>query len=155
MLKRVVHSLGLVDHSDENPRRKNKVKRKHPQQEKTKEINGVAIPQTHEAKVTNVVATQEMVDTRVITSLNEKGEVKEANELGEGKVDVKMNLLEVIEESYCYAKDFYVSKGKSTRYSRRKGIKGKKPFVPPLPKARLYLGLAWQPSLASVYELSP
>lgn len=64
---------------------------------------------------------------------------------------------EDVEEYYFSAKEFYVSKGssKSTRYSRRKGIKGKKPFVPPLPKARLYKGLGWKPSLATVDDLSP
>lgn len=247
MLKRVVHSLGLVDHTDENPRRRNKVrggtkaspdfglrskdsvvrivlqggqqevyqhplpssklmakypgmfvakpevfkaphqslllpqellllghkyimissrdleklKLKHQQQDKTKELNDVVeTPEkTLETRVTSRSPrghkNKEIVDTRITLSPNEcktheKGEVKEAKMiLSQGGEDV--------EESYCSAKDFYVPpKDKSTRYSRRRGIKGKKkPFVPPLPKARLYRGLGWQPSLATVHELSP
>ncbi|KAL2344394.1 hypothetical protein Fmac_005679 [Flemingia macrophylla] len=66
-----------------------------------------------------------------------------------------------VENSFSIAKDFYVPKEKSTttvtttKPSRRKGIKGKKPFVPPLPKQRQYRSLGWQPSLLSVKELSP
>ncbi|KAF7829311.1 ABC transporter B family member 26, chloroplastic isoform X1 [Senna tora] len=37
---------------------------------------------------------------------------------------------------------------------RRKGIKGKKPFVPPLPKEKSFRNLGWHPSLCTVEELS-
>lgn len=146
MLKRVVHSLGLVEHTNENPRRKNKVKRKHPRQEKTKENSKTSVPNG----VT--VPPNESI-------IHENCEVNEAN-LGEEKVNIaKMNMSqggEDAEDSYFSAKEFYVSKGKSSiRYSRRKGIKGKKPFVAPLPKGRLYRGLGWKPSLATVDDLSP
>lgn len=147
MLKRVVHSLGLVEHTNENPRRKNKVKRKHQLQDKTKENiklgvpNGVTVPPNE-------------------SIIHENCEVNEANWLGEEKVNIaKMNMSqggEDADESYFSAKEFYVSKGKSSiRYSRRKGIKGKKPFVAPLPTGRLYRGLGWKPSLATVDDLSP
>ncbi|KAK2374288.1 hypothetical protein QL285_075263 [Trifolium repens] len=143
MLKRVVHSLGLVEHTNENPRRKNKAKRKHPHQDKAKEntklsVNGVNVPP---------------YDSRIYDNF----EAKETNWIGEERVNSKMDPSqgrEDAEESYFTAKEFYVSKDKSTRYSRRKGIRGKKPFVAPLPKARYYRGLGWKPSLATVDDLS-
>lgn len=62
---------------------------------------------------------------------------------------------ESMEDSISYASDFYASKGRWSRSSSRKGIKGKKPFKPPLPKAKSCRGLGWEPSLRSVQELSP
>lgn len=65
---------------------------------------------------------------------------------------------ESMEDSICYASDFYASKARWSRDSRsssRKGIKGKRPFRPPLPKAKSGRGLGWEPSLTSVQELSP
>lgn len=59
-----------------------------------------------------------------------------------------------IEEAICSAKDFYVSKDNWTTLPKRKGIKGKKPFVPPLPKMRSFRSTAWHPSLSTVEELS-
>ena len=147
-MKRVVHSLGLLEHTNENPRRKNKVKRKHPPQDNTKENSKTSVPNNGVTAPPNE------------SIIHENCEVKEANWLGEEKVNTaKMNMSrggEDAEESYFSAKEFYVSKGKSSiRYSRRKGIKGKKPFVAPLPKGRLYRGLGWKPSLATVDDLSP
>lgn len=132
-----------------------KLKRKHPQQEKTKE-NGTF-------SVTNGVVSQEMVETRITLSPREcnthvNGEVRETIGSGEEEMNGNMNLSQYAgdgEESYCTAKEFYVPKHNSTRYSRRKGIKGKKPFAPPLPKAKSFRGFRWQPSLATLPELSP
>ncbi|KAF7809340.1 rhamnogalacturonan II specific xylosyltransferase [Senna tora] len=80
--------------------------------------------------------------------VEEKSKIKEV-------LDAKVN--ESVDEEICFssAKDFYVCKEKPIRYQKRKGIKGKKPFVPPLPKSKLYRGLGWQPSLPAVQELSP
>lgn len=58
------------------------------------------------------------------------------------------------DDSVCSASDF-VSKERRSKSLRRKGIRGKKPFVPPLPKVRLGRGLGWEPSLTSVQEVSP
>lgn len=88
----------------------------------------------------------------------ENSKVREANELGEEVVNTNMGRSldgGVSEESFCSAKDFYDCKEKWTRSSRRRGIKGKKPFVPPLPRGRPYRSLGWQPSLPPVKELSP
>ncbi|KAK0573320.1 hypothetical protein LWI29_006368 [Acer saccharum] len=57
------------------------------------------------------------------------------------------------DESICSAKEFFISKEKSL--VRRRGLRGRKPFVPPLPKVRLCHGLEWEPSLTSIQELSP
>lgn len=59
------------------------------------------------------------------------------------------------DESVCSAKDYYASKERWSKHLRRKGIRGKKPFVPPLPKTKSCRGLGWEPSLTSVQELSP
>lgn len=59
------------------------------------------------------------------------------------------------EESVCSAKEFYESKDRLPKYLVRKSVRAKKPFVPPLPKARSFQGLGWEPSLTSVKELSP
>ena len=59
------------------------------------------------------------------------------------------------EESVFSAKDFFAPKGKSPGSLLIKGIRKKKPFVPPLPKARSYRAPGWEPSLTSVQELSP
>lgn len=56
--------------------------------------------------------------------------------------------------SFSSAKEFYCNeKPSSTKYPKRKGIKGKKPFAPPL-KVRSYRSFGWQPSLPTVQELS-
>ncbi|KAK7250608.1 hypothetical protein RIF29_33146 [Crotalaria pallida] len=109
-------------------------------------------------KEPNGCAGQEMLETRSTLSptgckSQEKSKVEEVKE-----PDSKMDRSSdggVGEESFCYAKDFYDSKDKWTRSSRRKVIKGKKPFVPPLPNGRPYRILGWQPSLPTVKELSP
>ncbi|KAL5759891.1 hypothetical protein ACOSP7_018395 [Xanthoceras sorbifolium] len=53
------------------------------------------------------------------------------------------------------AKEFYISKERWSRFVKRRGIRGNKPFVPPLPKGRICHGIGWEPSLISVQELSP
>ncbi|XP_058102032.1 uncharacterized protein LOC131246146 [Magnolia sinica] len=62
------------------------------------------------------------------------------------------------DESICSAKDFFVSRERWSRcFLRRMGgnEQEKKVFTPPIKKARIWQGLAWQPSLDSVEELSP
>lgn len=144
-----------------------KLKRKYAQQGKTKEVSRVVTQETLEARTTkspwehkskenckisvgNEVASQEMMDKRITLSPN-GCKIQENYMVKEEKVNAKMNH---VQEYFCSAKDFSVPKEKITRYSRRKGIKGKKPFVPPLPKARSYRGLGWQPSLPTVQEIS-
>lgn len=128
----------------------------------TKIKSGRSPKENGKMKESNAVAGQRVLETR--TSESPKGKVKsaikEARELGEKFVDTNMDrsLGEGgVEDSFFSAKDFYVPKEKSTttRPLRRKGIKGKKPFVPPLPKLRPYRSFGWQPSLPTVRELSP
>ncbi|ESW25782.1 hypothetical protein PHAVU_003G065000 [Phaseolus vulgaris] len=115
-------------------------------------------------KETNGVGGQGVLEKRISVSPKGQGSnsvVKEGTTgLGVEKVDTNMDgsLGEGgVEDSFFSAKDFYVPKEKSItpRPSRRKGIKGKKPFVAPLPKPRPYRSLGWQPSLPTVKELSP
>ncbi|KAI4314389.1 hypothetical protein L6164_027303 [Bauhinia variegata] len=87
--------------------------------------------------------------------IKEKG--KEANGAGHETLNSKVNQFQggaSAEETFCSAKDFYVSKD-HWAIKKRRGLRGKKPFVPPLPKTRPYRGFGWQPSLVSVEELSP
>lgn len=152
-----------------------KLKRKHPQQCKTKEHNGVVTSEVniisechlsgHKPKENDKLSVpNEMINTRITLSptpseckIHENGEVKEPNILGKEKVNAEKDVCQGGEdvEVHCSAKDFYVGKDKLSRYSRRKGIKVKKPFLPPLPNGRSYRGLGWQPSLVTVQELSP
>ncbi|OVA20800.1 Protein of unknown function DUF4228 [Macleaya cordata] len=54
------------------------------------------------------------------------------------------------------AKDFFVSPERWSRsVLRRSRQEVKKPFVPPIKGARMWQGLAWEPSLPTVKELSP
>lgn len=70
--------------------------------------------------------------------------------------DIVMNPRNVnFEESVFSAKEFFLPKERSPGSLLIKGIRKKKPFVPPLPKARSYRVLGWEPSLTSVQELSP
>lgn len=70
--------------------------------------------------------------------------------------DITMDLGEVnFEETVFSAKEFYAPERRSPRSLSIKGIRKKKPFVPPLPKTRSYKGPGWEPSLTSVQELSP
>lgn len=147
-----------------------KLKRKHPQQCKTKEHNGVVTleaniirsPSGHKPKENDKLSVpNEMINTRTTLSpseckIHENCEVKEPNILGKEKVNAEKDVCQGGEdvEVHCSAKDFYVGKDKLSRYSRRKGIKVKKPFLPPLPNGRSYRGLGWQPSLVTVQELS-
>jgi len=148
-----------------------KLKRKRHQQAKTKDHNGVVTlepnivrsPRRHKPKENdkNVVAGHDVMNKRITLSpseckVRENDEVKEAN--GQGGKNAEMNVSVCggdVEEVHCSAKDFYVAKVMSANYSRRKGIKMKKPFCPPLPKGRSYWSLGWQPSLSTVQELSP
>ncbi|WCJ38538.1 hypothetical protein M5689_019595 [Euphorbia peplus] len=60
--------------------------------------------------------------------------------------------------SVSSAKDFYNSKSKLSRDSKRsvrRGVRAKKAFVPPLPKTRTFRAPNWEPSLTSVQEVSP
>ncbi|KAM0984219.1 hypothetical protein ACFX13_011847 [Malus domestica] len=59
------------------------------------------------------------------------------------------------DDSVCSDKEYYVSKERWSKCLRRKGFRGKKPFVPPLPRTRSCRGINWEPSLTSVQELSP
>ena len=155
-----------------SPREVEKLKRKHPQQGKDKEPNGVVTQEPLEAKiikspsghksVPNGVLGQEMVETRTTQSpsgckVHENSKVKEVE--GEEKVDAKMNLVPgggAVEEPFCCAKEYYLApKDQSTRHTKRRGIRGNKPFVPPLPKTRFYRGLGWEPRLPTVQEISP
>ncbi|KAK7361565.1 hypothetical protein VNO77_03635 [Canavalia gladiata] len=117
-------------------------------------------------KEPNGVGGQEMLEKRSVLSPNgckgqENIKGKETRgllveeEILNTNVDRSVGEGGVVEDSFFSAKDFYVSKEKSARTSRRKGIKGKKPFVPPLPRTRPYRSLGWQPSLPTVKELSP
>ncbi|ESW30394.1 hypothetical protein PHAVU_002G149900 [Phaseolus vulgaris] len=147
-----------------------KLKRKRHQQAKTNgvvtlEPNIIRSLRGHKPKENdkNVVAGHDVMNTRITLSPSEckfleNDEVKEANGQGGKKVDAEMNVSLCggdVEEVHCFAKDFYVAKIMSANYSRKKGIKVKKPFSPPLPKGRSYCSLGWQPSLSRVQELSP
>lgn len=58
-------------------------------------------------------------------------------------------------DSYSSNKEFNFSKERWSSNLLRKGIKGKKPFKPPISKARSCRGVGWEPSLISIQELSP
>ncbi|KAK7252410.1 hypothetical protein RIF29_36331 [Crotalaria pallida] len=140
-----------------------KLKHRHAQQGKKLEAKTTRSPKEHKNKenekisVGNEVAGQEIVEAKIAIS-PDGCEIQECCKVKEEKVDVKMKQSQgggVVEEHFSSAKDFYVSKEKTPRYSRRKGIKGKNPFVPPLPKAKSYRGLGWQPTLPTVKEISP
>ncbi|XP_015894657.2 uncharacterized protein LOC107428605 [Ziziphus jujuba] len=54
------------------------------------------------------------------------------------------------------AKEYLVSNARWSRPILRKGMRERKPFVPPIPKARpCRPGFGWEPSLPSVQEISP
>ncbi|XAR65114.1 hypothetical protein NMG60_11009093 [Bertholletia excelsa] len=59
------------------------------------------------------------------------------------------------QDSVRSAKDFYVSNEKWSRSSPSRGQRRKNLFVPPISKPRICKGLAWEPSLTSVQEISP
>ncbi|KAJ7953555.1 UDP-galactose:fucoside alpha-3-galactosyltransferase [Quillaja saponaria] len=80
-------------------------------------------------------------------------EPQKGKELSEAKISEAPGG-ENLKESFCSAKEFHVHKERWSRCVKRKGIKGKKPFIPPLPRARTF-GVEWEPSLTSVQELSP
>ncbi|XVF02542.1 hypothetical protein REPUB_Repub04eG0184100 [Reevesia pubescens] len=71
---------------------------------------------------------------------------------------------ENLEDSVYSAKEFFVTKPsnvskvpkeKRSKYSLQKGVRVKKPFIPPLPRTKLLQDSGWEPSLTSVQELSP
>lgn len=82
----------------------------------------------------------------------QKSRVEEENWNGNPIVDVGR---ESMEESICYANEFYASRSRWTKFTPKKGIRAKKPFKPPFPRAKSSRGLGWEPSLSSVQELSP
>lgn len=59
------------------------------------------------------------------------------------------------EESFCTAKDFYISKDSWSNHFLKKRVKEKKPFVPPIQRPRMWKESDWEPSLTSIQELSP
>ncbi|KAL0421436.1 UNVERIFIED_CONTAM: Beta-arabinofuranosyltransferase RAY1 [Sesamum latifolium] len=61
------------------------------------------------------------------------------------------------EDSISSAKDFFFSKGSWSDDMLEKPIeeKGKKPFVPPIQRPRVWKEPEWEPSLTSIRELSP
>lgn len=166
-----------------------KLKRKHPEKNQTKDPNGVVAkeeenldtksrsPSGHKhkenngkMKESNGLSQLETLDgdtNRFLNGHHHKGngKMKDSNGLAletRSEEVVEVNTKggesldgEVLEECFIPAKDFYIPNEKSTRSSRRRGLRAKKPFVPPLPKARHYRSFGWQPSLPSVKELSP
>ncbi|KAF5746562.1 hypothetical protein HS088_TW06G00733 [Tripterygium wilfordii] len=59
------------------------------------------------------------------------------------------------EDFILYAKEFYTSRERWLNGLRRRNGREKKPFVPPLPRARMPKELGWMPRLSSVQEVSP
>ncbi|KAK4402736.1 Beta-arabinofuranosyltransferase RAY1 [Sesamum angolense] len=61
------------------------------------------------------------------------------------------------EDSICSARDFFCSKGSWSDDIPENPIeeKGKKPFVPPIQRPRLWKEPEWEPNLTSIRELSP
>ncbi|XP_021901191.1 uncharacterized protein LOC110817100 [Carica papaya] len=85
-------------------------------------------------------------------------ETVEVNEATEDTSDARITWdvsSENLEESVYSAKDFYVSREKSSRLLTRRNGRIKKPFVPPLPKVRACHTLGWEPNLTSIQEISP
>ncbi|KAG2708155.1 hypothetical protein I3760_05G179000 [Carya illinoinensis] len=105
-----------------------------------------------------------VVPSSTVHKLRKKAEVKEhvavKKETWDWKITIDVGEIS-LEYSICYAKDFYQSKDRTekcsedTKPSTRNRVRGKKPFVPPLPKGKPFRGLGWEPSLTSVPELSP
>ncbi|OWM89677.1 uncharacterized protein LOC116200691 [Punica granatum] len=86
----------------------------------------------------------------------EKEDAKDIKQGGrKGRLPEGDGIDDFSEESVCSAKDFYVSKEKWSKCSLKKKKMRKKPFVPPIQKARTVRSLAWEPSLTSVQEISP
>ncbi|KAL1317116.1 hypothetical protein HN51_069209 [Arachis hypogaea] len=146
-----------------SPRDVHKLKRKHAQQGEDEENNGPAMqelspaeevtryfPCGHQTRESSNKASneangaqgQEMVETK--KSLSPHGGIEELQGGGPAQ------------EPHGYAKPYFSSpKDKSIKHTRRrKGIKNK-PFVPPLPKNRVYRVFDWQPRLPTIQELSP
>ncbi|KAL5552811.1 hypothetical protein UlMin_040212 [Ulmus minor] len=108
-----------------------------------------------------------IVPSTTVQKLKHKHEGKaktNANDSAEEKEECSSEIAEIVhpgrelmnfEESIFSAKDFYVPKEKLTKSLHRRGLRKKKPFHPPIPKARPYKGPGWEPSLSSVQELSP
>lgn len=85
----------------------------------------------------------------------EKAQVKEISEEEEWDSKIIIDAEVSMEESVCSAKEFYLSRERWSKCSKKKGIRNKTPFVPPLLKAKSFRGFPWEPSLTSVLELSP
>ncbi|KAI9074147.1 hypothetical protein K1719_043918 [Acacia pycnantha] len=112
---------------------------------KTREPNGVG-PELLKLSITKSPTGQHIRENE------ENGKIKEVLD-----ANAKQSLDGGTEnESFSSAEDLQRSWDKPPiRYPKRKGIKEKKPFVPPLPKVRPYRITRWQPSLPAVPELSP
>ena len=130
--------------SKENGKVPNGVARQETHDEITRSPSGDSHKENGKMGEPNGVERQEMLETEEENGLVEEMEDTKVDEsLGGGGEEQSL---------FHSARDFYVPKEKRTR---RKGIKGKKPFVAPLPKGRPYRSLGWQPSLPTVKELSP
>jgi hypothetical protein len=131
-----------------------RLKRKHPEKDHAKETNGVVEKE-------NLHLGTKSKSPSSGHKQKENGKMKELNGVVEGmEVDTKMNEYvvegEVLEDSFRLAKNFYNNpKEKPTKPPRKRGLRPKKNFVPPFPKARQYRSLGWKPSLPVVKELSP
>ncbi|CAK8537183.1 unnamed protein product [Lathyrus sativus] len=173
MLKCAVHFLGLVKHTEENPKgikgtkappkdsvvrtilkggKQEVYEHTFPASKLMAKYPGmcVALPQVFKYPHQSLLLPEDhlllghkyiVISCKDVKKLKRKHPECKIYE-NEGKVNANMNLSqggEDVKESYCYANGFcYDPKGnKSTRYSIPKGIKGKKPFVQPLPKEKL------------------
>ncbi|KAI9111697.1 hypothetical protein K1719_017387 [Acacia pycnantha] len=139
---------------------------------KTREPNGVG-PELLKLSITKSPTGQHIRENGKSEVPNEAGqerfEAKTSLSPGERKIEENGKIKEVLDanakqsldggtenESFSSAEDLQRSWDKPPiRYPKRKGIKEKKPFVPPLPKVRPYRITRWQPSLPAVPELSP
>ncbi|KAI9124944.1 hypothetical protein K1719_003560 [Acacia pycnantha] len=206
MLKRVVHSLGLVqNHSDKKSRRKKQLSLQYenifvkivheggqkelyqhaiPASKLMEKYPGmcVALPEVFRDPHQSVLWPEEILmpghkyiiisckaveklkrkypeEERTVleTKVAKEEEEDDASEENKGKMDVWQEIFEVNksvspsrEEAFCSVKE-----EKNMTHPRKKGIRGKtKPFVPPLPKAKPFRSLVWQPGLSPVQELS-
>ncbi|KAI4328165.1 hypothetical protein L6164_020544 [Bauhinia variegata] len=123
--------------------------------------SGLKVTENGRIKEPNGVG-QETLETKTKLSpgerkVREKGKVEEANGAERETLNSKVNQSQggaSAEESFPSAKEFYVSKD-NWAIKKRRGLRGKKPFVPPLPKTISFRGRRWKPSLPTVEELSP
>lgn len=60
-----------------------------------------------------------------------------------------------LEDSICFAKDFYASKERWSGWLWKKRQQEKKRFVPPIPTPKPWRDSKWEPNLNSIEEISP